>query len=204
MISFLTRCALTAFLLHTWWLLSPEVSVRESDRCMYLYVPGRPSKARQGPSKGTPPRTGPRSIRGRRSMTATGGSGRAFLEPGRQLVCGGTYTFIHMHMQHATCTCMCMCMWHSKTKSRPLLFVFGYTIWGSGEDSRQIVLSERRAEWFPLTPRRFILLQVHRLNNFRGTLFCPGHRCFAPWDRGGRVCFGAAQRQSWGVRVPGR
>ena len=104
---------------------------------------------------------------------------------------------IHMHMHvHVS-------MWHSKTKSRPLLFVFGYSIWGSGEDSRQIVLSERRAEWFPLTPRRFILLQVHRLNNFRGTLFCPGHRCFAPWDRGGGVSVSAPRRGNLGGHASG-
>ena len=35
-------------------------------------------------------------------------------------------------------------------------------------------------------------IRVHQLNNFRGTPFYPGHRCFASWDRGGHVCFGAA------------
>ena len=39
---------------------------------------------------------------------------------------------------------------------------------------------------------------MNQLYNFRGTLFCPGHRCFAPWDRGGHVCFGAAQRRRGG------
>ena len=119
-----------------------------------MYVPGRPSKARQGPSKGTPPRirtTGPRSIRGRRSMTTTGGSGRAFLERPDSL-----YAEAHTHAHACACGTA-----KQRSKSRPLLFVFGYSIWGSGEDSRQIVLSERRAEWFPLTPRRrFILLSI--------------------------------------------
>jgi hypothetical protein len=33
------------------------------------------------------------------------------------------------------------------------------------------------------------LLRVHQLNNFRGTPFYPGHRCFAPWDGGGACLF---------------
>ena len=44
----------------------------------------------------------------------------------------------------------------------------------------------------------WLAIQVNQLYNFRGTLFCPGHRCFAPWDRGGHVCFGAAQRRRGG------
>ena len=32
-------------------------------------------------------------------------------------------------------------------------------------------------------------VQVRRLIEFRGTLFCPGHTCFGPWDRAGHNSF---------------
>ena len=34
-----------------------------------------------------------------------------------------------------------------------------------------------------------------RLSGSERATMCPGHTCFAPWDRGGHVGFGAAQRR---------
>ena len=38
-------------------------------------------------------------------------------------------------------------------------------------------------------------LRVNRLISSRGSFFCRGHACFAPWGRCGHPCFGAAERR---------
>ena len=48
-------------------------------------------------------------------------------------------------------------------------------------------------------------VRVLQLNNFRGHLFRPGHRCFGLRDRGGQGSFSAAQRRAaseanWGAK----
>ena len=86
----------------------------------------------------------------------------------------------------------------------------------------QIVAAQRELTCAPVTPVSETvylysihvsissLLQVHRLNNFRGTLFYPWPQVFRPLSqrpRGGHVGFGAAPRRRaeaiWGGEMEG-